>query len=64
MNATVQICIKSVYGRDTIYPVCQVAKGMAALAGTKTLTEQSIRIIIGMGFKVQYVDAYAMKFAA
>lgn len=64
MNATIQICIKSIYGRETIYPVCPIAKGMAALAGTKTLTQESIRIIVGMGFKVQYVDAYALKYAA
>lgn len=59
MPATIQICIKNVYGNDTIYPVCQTAKGLAALAGTKTLTETSLRIIRGMGFRIQFVDAYA-----
>jgi len=27
---TVQITIKSVYGRETIYPVCKLAQGFAA----------------------------------
>ena len=60
----VQITIKSVYGRETIYPACKLAQGFAKLAGTKTLTEDAIRIIIAMGFKVEYVDAYRLKFAA
>lgn len=64
MPTMIQVCIKSVYGNDTIYPVCEIAKGLAALAGTKTLTENSLRIIRSMGFKVQYVDAYAAKYRA
>lgn len=51
MPTIIQVCIKSVYGNDTIYSVCETAKGIAALAGTKTLTENSLRIIRSMGFK-------------
>ena len=58
MQTTLQITIKSVYGRETIYPVCDQAKRLAALVGTKTLTQQTIRDAMGMGFKVEYVDAY------
>jgi hypothetical protein len=58
MNATIQITIKSVYGRETIYPVCDQAKRLAALVGTKTLTQETIRQAIGMGFEIEYVDAY------
>jgi hypothetical protein len=60
----VQITIKSVYGRDTIYPVCQLAQGFARIAGTKTLTEDTVRTIIGMGFQIEYVDAYRAAFGS
>ena len=30
MQTTLQITIKSVYGRETIYPVCDQAKRLAA----------------------------------
>jgi hypothetical protein len=60
MNATLQITIKSVYGRETIYPVNEQAKKLAALVGTKTLTQQTIRDAMGMGFKIEYVDAYRL----
>jgi hypothetical protein len=60
----VQITIKSVYGRETIYPVCKLAQGFARIAGTKTLTEDTVRTIVGMGFQIEYVDAFSLKYAA
>jgi hypothetical protein len=58
MNTVIVITIKSVYGRDTIYPVNDQAKRLANLVGTKTLTQQTIRDAMGMGFQIEYVDAY------
>ena len=58
----VQITIKNVYGNETIYPVCKLAHGFAALAGTKTLTQHALRTIVEMGFQIEYVDAYALKY--
>jgi len=58
MNATIQITIKSVYGRETIYPVNDQAKCLAAMVGTKTLTQQTIRDAMEMGFRIEYVDAH------
>tara|TARA_E500000305_G_C3881510_1_gene169972 strand:+ start:404 stop:595 length:192 start_codon:yes stop_codon:yes gene_type:complete len=43
---------KNVYGQDKIYPVCDHAKLLAELAGTKTLSEYSIKLIKKMGVKV------------
>ena len=37
--------IKSVYGNEVIYPVCEHAKLFAELAGTKTLTKQAVNVI-------------------
>jgi len=58
MNTTIQITIKSVYGRETIYPANDQAKRLAEMVGTKTLTQQTVRDAMGMGFKIEYVDAY------
>ena len=43
---------KNVYGQDKIYPVCEHAKLLAELAGTKTLSEYSINLIKKMGVQV------------
>jgi hypothetical protein len=36
-----------------IYPVCEQAKLFAQLAGTKTLTKQSISLIKKLGYTVE-----------
>lgn len=47
------VSIKSVYGNEVIYPVCEQAKLLARLAGTKTLTPEAVRIIHKLGYKLQ-----------
>ena len=42
--------VKNVYGVQTVYPVCDQAKFFAALAGTKTLTSQTIKLIRQAGY--------------
>jgi len=42
--------VKNVYGVQTVYPVCDQAKFFAALAGTKTLTNQAIKLIRQAGY--------------
>ena len=46
--------VRSVYGRDTIYPVDVAAKAFAAIAGTTTLTVPVLKQIIGLGYEVRY----------
>ena len=48
MDILVQV--KHVYGVQTVYPVCDQAKFFAALAGTKTLTSQAIKLIRQAGY--------------
>ena len=48
----ITIEIKDSYGRQVFYPVCRDAKLFAALAGTKTLTRETIRNIMHLGYKV------------
>jgi hypothetical protein len=45
--------IKTNYGNEAIYPICKMAEGFAAIAGTKTLTRQTLRMIKNMGFEIE-----------
>jgi hypothetical protein len=42
--------IREVYGNRTIYPVNEIALNLASIAGTKTLTEPTIRHAKALGF--------------
>jgi hypothetical protein len=44
--------IKTVYGNELIYPICDQAKLFAELAGTKTLTLRQISLIKQLGYTV------------
>ena len=48
MEAIVQI--KNVFGNKTVYPVNEAAKTLAAIAGTKTLTTETIELAKQLGF--------------
>lgn len=47
--------IKSVYGKDLIYPVDDEAKLFAELLGKKTFTRLDLKTIEALGHKVEYV---------
>jgi len=46
------VTLKNVYGNDTIYPACPKAETFAKLAGTKTLTLDTIKLIKVLGYTV------------
>lgn len=48
----ISVKIKNVYGVEKIYPLCDKAKYFAAIAGTATLTENSIYFIQNLGYKI------------
>lgn len=50
MSITVQI--KNVYGNEVVYPVCEVARTLARLAGHKTLTSYDIQQIKQLGYTI------------
>ncbi len=50
MEITVKI--KNVYGKVTVYPVCENALLFARLADTKTLTPDTIKIIKALGYEI------------
>ena len=43
---------KTVYGNETIYPVCDTAKCLTMLGDTKTITQRQIGIIKALGYKI------------
>jgi hypothetical protein len=56
MNLHVQI--KSVYGTDKVYPVNTPAQLFARIAGTKTLTRETLRNVFALGCVVSVLDRY------
>ena len=51
MKITIEI--KSVYGRECIYPVCDAAKQFTALTGKKTLDRENLEAIKKLGYEIQ-----------
>lgn len=52
MSGNVIIEVRHVYGVPTIYPACPKSALLARLAGTKTITADSLRIIRELGYTV------------
>lgn len=55
----VSLRVDRVYGNLVAYPVCERAKALAAIAGTKTLTMDAIAKIPLLGFDVEFVEGSA-----
>ena len=49
----IQIEIKNHYGNTMYYPACDKSRLLARLAGTKTLTPESIHTVKELGYNVQ-----------
>jgi len=50
MDTVLQLLIKQVYGKPTAYPANAAAERLAEIAGTKTLTANTIALAAAMGF--------------
>ena len=50
MQITIEL--KWNYGSCAFYPVCETSKQFALIAGTKTLTQDALRIIKMMGYTI------------
>lgn len=46
------VSAKNVYGVQTIYPECEKASLFAKIAGTKTLTQETIENIKKLGYEI------------
>lgn len=52
MNEEVIVVMRDVYGVTKFYPECEKARVFASIAGTRTLTESTLRNIIKLGYRV------------
>ena len=49
----IQVEVKNVYGNETVYPYCEQAKLFARIAGTKTLTVETLKSIKALGYEIE-----------
>jgi hypothetical protein len=63
MEKQVQITIKSVYGKDMIYPANALAENLTKLTGQKTFSNAQLQTIEAMGFSIVQI-AKPFKLAA
>lgn len=52
MTKQISVTVRQVYGNETIYPACRTSAFFAALAGTKTLTDDALRLIAANGYEI------------
>ena len=52
LSASITIRTDRIYGKITIYPVCERAQLLASIAGTKTLTNTVLAYAERMGFQI------------
>lgn len=50
MNTTITVRIANNYGQRAVYPVCEVARKLADLIGTKTFTDRAIDQLKALGY--------------
>jgi hypothetical protein len=50
----IEILVKTVYGNGLYYPQCENAKTFAKLSKTQTLSFAQLKMIIDLGFSVEY----------
>lgn len=50
----VELLVRDQYGRKAYHPISQAAHHFAAIAGTKTLTMETIKHAMELGFTVLY----------
>ena len=53
LSMEISVKIKSVYGIDKVYPVCDKAIAFAEIAGTTTLTDDTVRSIKYLGYRIK-----------
>lgn len=45
--------VTNVYGKQTVYPVCDTAQKLSALTGNKTFTQAHLITIKSLGYEIQ-----------
>ena len=60
MLNNINVCYRNVFGKDRVFPVCELALKISELIGTKTFNEWQLKKIQSLGFKITFV-AYIPK---
>jgi len=60
----ITINIREVYGVAKAYPVCDKAKLFARIAGTTTLTSQTLALVAKLGYEVELVNNLKLELVA
>lgn len=55
MNNLIKVTIKTVYGKERIYPKSDAAKEFCKLVGQETLTRENIQVIKKLGYQIEVV---------
>jgi len=50
---SITVEVRSVYGNETVYPVCDKAVLFCQIAGTRTLTRDMVTHIRALGYEVR-----------
>ena len=53
MAQTIKVTVREVYGNQTVYPACPTSEIFARIAGTKTRTHETLRLIEALGYTVE-----------
>ena len=53
MENEIRVVVKNVYGTDKVYPYCPKARHFADIAGTKTLTRDTLRLVQLLGYQLR-----------
>ena len=56
MNNTLLVQVKNNYGSEVIYPICNNSRLIAKLAGTKTITDDAVKILKLLGYSFNQVS--------
>jgi hypothetical protein len=55
----IKVQIRTIYGVETVYPLCNQAKAFARIARTKTLTIDTLREIKALGYDIVDMPVYS-----
>ena len=53
MENEIRVTVQNVYGTDKVYPYCLKASYFADIAGTKTLTRDTLRLVQLLGYQLR-----------